>query len=158
MPVERLIRLGATLVYGVAFFFWLGYEDVGAQLAINFGVSGSVLAVWHVVARRWHRQMPAAALRAAQLGGLGLLAGLGGVALTILLMTIKISLHSHDYPDFSLRDVIAVVRWLPVWMIAGGLGGCGLGLMWWGYSLFAEAGNDAQPLSHSPSTNPDTID
>jgi hypothetical protein len=44
------------------------------------------------------------------------------------MMLVKLALHSHVQPDFAPGELLAVLRTIPVWAIAGGLGGAAAGL------------------------------
>jgi len=58
----------------------------------------------------------------------GALLGLGSALLTLILMAIKSGLHAHG-PEFSALELNWVFQQMPLWTIAGLLGGLGLGLI-----------------------------
>jgi hypothetical protein len=61
--------------------------------------------------------------------GVGLLTGTLVAPVAVLLILIKISLHSHGTPDFTSGDIGAVMNRTPVWALAGVLSGEALGLL-----------------------------
>jgi hypothetical protein len=58
----------------------------------------------------------------------GFLLGAGSVLMTLFLMAVKTGLHAHG-PEFSAAEVSEVWRRLPLWSLAGTIGGLGLGLL-----------------------------
>lgn len=114
---------------GLAWFVWLGYEDVGLQIVL-------LLAGWislAYVVTLWHRWSDSAQLEQGQYLVRAAIAGLVGGAtappLADILMLVKISLHSHAVPDFTARDLGAVFGRTPVWALAGLAVGLALGLI-----------------------------
>lgn len=62
-------------------------------------------------------------------GVLGFIGGMTVAPLAVVLMTIKVSLHSHPIPDFNAADVRAVLGRIPAWCLAGMLAGVGVELL-----------------------------
>lgn len=58
----------------------------------------------------------------------GLALGAGTVLMTIFLMAVKTGLHAHG-AEFTLAEISAVWRYLPLWGVVGLIGGLGLGLL-----------------------------
>ena len=58
----------------------------------------------------------------------GLALGVGTILVTLFLMAVKTGLHAHG-PEFSQAEITAVWNYLPLWSLAGLLGGLGLGLI-----------------------------
>jgi hypothetical protein len=58
----------------------------------------------------------------------GALFGLGSALMTLIFMAIKTGLHAHG-PEFSALELNWVFQQMPLWIIAGLLGGLGLGLI-----------------------------
>jgi hypothetical protein len=121
---------GLWAVAGLAWFVWLGYEDVGLRIVLL--LSGWISLAY--VITLWQRWSDSA-----QLGQQGqylvraAIAGLVGGAtappLADILMLVKVSLHSHAVPDFTARDLGAVFGRTPVWALAGLAVGLALGLV-----------------------------
>jgi hypothetical protein len=59
----------------------------------------------------------------------GLVGGATVPPLADILMLVKVSLHSHAVPDFTARDLGAVLGRTPVWALAGLAAGLALGLV-----------------------------
>jgi hypothetical protein len=109
-------------ITGLAWFLWLGIEDrsVTPVLVVALLVSSSVVLGLPLKEWGWRRDSPSGRWQAALIG---LLTGATVPLLATLLMFMKVSLHSHDQPDFSIDQVIAVLRTVPIWSISGGLVG-----------------------------------
>lgn len=116
-------------VAGVAWFVWLGYEDVGLHIVL-------LLSAWislAYVVTLWQRWSDSPQLKQDQYLLRAAIAGLVGGATTPpladILMLVKISLHSHAVPDFTARDLGAVLGRTPAWALAGLGVGLALGLI-----------------------------
>ena len=125
----KWIVRGLWAVAGVAWFFWLGYEDVGLQVVL--GLSGWISLAY--VVTLWNRWSGGSTTGDGQALVKAAIAGLVGGAtappLADILMLAKISLHSHVVPDFTARDLGAVLARTPVWALAGLTVGLALGLI-----------------------------
>lgn len=127
-PGRRLRTL--TLVYGLLLFVWLTPEDDTLWTATLLGVGLSLLVlVWWVGSRLGGRAIPAAYL---PVGGViaGAIVGVGAALCTASLMFFKNALHAHPFWDYPPSLVAAMLGRAPVWLLAGGLVGLGLGLLW----------------------------
>ncbi len=58
----------------------------------------------------------------------GMVLGAGTALLTIFLMAVKTGLHAHG-PEFTLTEISAIWRYIPLWGVVGLIGGLGLGLL-----------------------------
>src|SRR5258707_14775989 len=106
-----------TLLYGIFVFFWFAPED-SVWLVSLLGWGMSILAALHGVFRFSGRTLPDRVwMPIAVLSG-GMV-GAGAVACTILLMLMKISLHSHIYPDYPFALISGIAERLPAWSLAG---------------------------------------
>jgi hypothetical protein len=114
---------------GIVWIFWLGYEDQGltslifvaALIAFALGVEGL---------SRWTESRPTVGLiwliRSTIVGALtGAVVG----PIAVLLALIKISLHSHSTPDFSIEDIRVLVRNSLPWIATGSLFGAAAGFL-----------------------------
>jgi hypothetical protein len=114
---------------GLAWFIWLGYEDVG--LSVVLGLS-ALLSLAYVVTL-WARWVSGSAMAPGSYFVRSSIAGLvGGVTTPLLadiLMLVKVSIHGHAVPDFTARDLGAVLSRAPVWAAAGLMFGLAAGLV-----------------------------
>lgn len=112
-----------TFAFGLAFFFWIGMEDTTLLPVMILGASLPAMVIAHFLLRR-----------PARTGMLLLSAGglLGGVAAPLtstVLIALKVSLHSHAYPDYPPEAVVSVLARAPVWALAGLVFGAALALL-----------------------------
>lgn len=144
-PAERLRPLNRTawLVAGTIWFVWLGVEDRGPGGPLLVAGSGAMAAGLSLL-RRWRAVGKASRTLAVRLPkGMpiderivwlwqaaltGLAAGAAAAPLGALLMLVKISLHAHPVPDFTLADILAGLQATPAWTLAGLCAGGALGL------------------------------
>jgi hypothetical protein len=129
IPELRWVARLAWVVAAPAWFVWLASDDrgVGAIMAVAaivcvaFALSG--IARWRggkgVGRRRWLLESMA----------VGLLTGGLVPPVAVLLILIKISLHSQGTPGFTLGDIGGILNRLPVWALAGVLTGEAMGLI-----------------------------
>jgi hypothetical protein len=125
----KWFRRGAWAVAGIVWIFWLGYEDrnlislivVAALVAFALGVEGL---------NRWTESRPTVGLiwliRSIIVGAL---TGAAVGPIAVLLALIKISLHSHPTPDFSVDDIRELVRNSLPWIATGSLFGAAVGFV-----------------------------
>lgn len=120
---------GLWAVAGLAWFVWLGYEDVGLDVVLL--LSGWISLAY--VITLWQRWSDSAQLDQGQYlvraGIAGLVGGATVPPLADILMLVKVSLHGHAVPDFTARDLGAVLGRTPVWALAGLAAGLALGLV-----------------------------
>jgi hypothetical protein len=116
-------------IAGVAWFFWLAYEDQGL-LAIQLVAMLIALASALTLLRRWlgTSQIPHMATLT-RAGLVGLLCGAAVVLFAVILIAVKVALHAHPQPDFTSEDLQAVLARIPVWATAGLLAGLAAGLV-----------------------------
>lgn len=114
---------------GMGWLFWFGYEDRG--LAVVLLVSALACAAYGLtLLSGWlrGRELAAGALwRRSVLAGA--IAGLLVGPLAVMMMLVKISIHSHGIPDFTTNDLWLVLTRTPVWGLIGGLTGGAGGLL-----------------------------
>ncbi len=125
MTKRWLIRLLWALT-GMAWFFWLGIEDRTIYFVLALALLASVSTLVTLPLRRWISSAEGT-LRGLVVALIGASAGAAIPLLAVLLMFVKVSLHSHATPDFSLQQVQSVLAVTPVWAAAGGL----LAGAWW---------------------------
>ncbi len=120
----RLLRSAFFLV-GASVLLWLSSENQDARLALLFGALLSILLALRVTVRA-----DLTCLSPLITAGIGGLVGLSTPLLAALLMLLKIGLHSHPTPDFSLSQVIDVLERAPFFLAGGLLLGLGIGWFW----------------------------
>jgi hypothetical protein len=121
----------AVLIYALALVLWFGTEDRSPGYVTTLGACGAALTAAHATRDAWGRSLRAATSgrRLAWRGFGGLLAGLLAGPLIGSLMVVKISLHGHNTPDFTLEELVGSLARAPVWTAAGLLAGLGIGLL-----------------------------
>ncbi len=105
----------------------------GFWQTILLGVLSCVVLLGHLVKRFLAGKTLAFGVWLAVTAVLGTLLGLGSALLILLFMAIKTGLHAHG-PEFSGQEVTWVLQQMPLWTLAGLLGGLGLGLLLKGLS------------------------
>ena len=112
---------------GLLWFFWLGYEDRSLTsvmlVAVAIIVAASITIFYRYIRRRNMAGSPGFFWTTL----LGLAAGLSVGPITVLLVAIKISLHDHLAPDFTVLDMVSVLSRMPIWGIIGLLSGMAFG-------------------------------
>lgn len=126
----RFLRYAFFLV-GASVLLWLSTENRDVPLALLLGAVCSLLVGVRIAIR-----MGSSRFSPITLAGTGGLVGLLTPALAVMLMTLKIGLHSHPAPDFTLFQVIEVLERTPFFVVGGLLAGLGMGWFWrfWGIS------------------------
>ena len=112
LPARRRMRLGAILL-GVMILLWLSIEDRDERRAVFLAAMLSTLGAL-VTGLRF-----GARLRGYWYILLGGTFGLLVPLLAVLLMVVKTGLHGHSVPDFTLAQISAVLRQIPVWSVVG---------------------------------------
>lgn len=112
---------------GLLWFFWLGFEDRSLTsvmlVAVAIIIAVSITIFYHTI---WSREAPGSRVFF-WTALLGLAAGLSVGPTTVLLVTVKISLHDHPIPDFTVLDIVSVLSRMPIWGIIGLLSGMAFG-------------------------------
>lgn len=114
---------------GMGWLFWFGYEDRG--LSIVVGLSALACTAYGLtLLSGWlrGRELTAGALRQRTVLAGGI-AGLLVAPLAVMMMLVKIAIHSHGIPDFTTADLWAVLTRTPVWGLIGALVGVAGGLL-----------------------------
>ncbi len=116
LRAHRILRLGGILL-GVVALLWLSFEGRDERQAILLAALLSTLGAIATGLRFGGR------LRGYWLVILGAVFGFLVPLLAVLLMVIKTGLHGHGVPDFTLAQITAVLRLIPVWSGVGVLVG-----------------------------------
>lgn len=113
LEARRLRAAGLGLL--AAFLAWLPAEDVRAGWPLALAAGACAWAAWSVQARRgW---------QGGRLAALGAAAGLAVAPAAVGLMVFKSGLHAHGFPDFTPRQLLAMLSGAPIWCAAGALAG-----------------------------------
>lgn len=119
------LRRCALLLTGLAIFHWSSLEDSDASAAVMLGTLASVsLSLWLL-----GRIAAGRALHSSHIALAGAISGALASLCTAALMLFKNLRHAHVFPDYPAEMLLAVLQRLPVWTIAGGLAGLGIGLL-----------------------------
>ena len=120
-----------AIVYFLFLAAWFGIEDESPALPAAFGAGGAALVVFQAAERSWSEgPIQGRSTRwLARMAGSGLLVGGLAPALAAALMLVKISLHSHATPDFTLGEILGLLWRTPIWAGAGALAGLGAGFL-----------------------------
>ena len=107
-------------ISGIAWFIWLGIEERTVYFVVVLAALAAIDAVIILPVRDWVTE-EGGGVRPLAAGLIGLAIGACVPVVAALLMLVKVSLHSHQQPDFSLAQVVSMVSTMPVWAAAGGL-------------------------------------
>jgi hypothetical protein len=118
--LKRRLRF-TTLAFGILFFAWITIEDTSTQWVMILGIGGSILATISILVYNNHDHLSPWLVYPSS----GLLCGLLVTPLAVVLMAVKTGLHSHITPDFSLQQIILVLKTTPIWAVSGLLVGTG---------------------------------
>ena len=103
---------------------WLPFEDTSTAWIVLFaGATSALLAVR--VSLPGSRLLPFTGLAHFLIG---MIAGAGVTPIALLLMAFKSGIHGHGSPDFTPEQVMQVLNDTPLFALAGGLAGLGIGL------------------------------
>ena len=117
-----LVALGGMIL------LWSGREDSDLSTVAALGwLVGVSVFVWYGSKRLGVARMISWPLRSALLLGAG--SGAAANLVTLALMLFKNARHGHAYPDSPLPVLLSVLETMPVWALAGGLGGLGMGIL-----------------------------
>ena len=107
----------SAILAGMVLLFWLSIEDQSELPALLMSTLVAVLVaiLYMVVGRRY----TSLSVRAYLL--VGMIAGLAVPLVALALMTLKIGIHGHGVPDYSVQQYIHVVYTIPGWILGGAL-------------------------------------
>jgi len=118
-----------TFAFGLTFFFWIGIEDTTLLPPLILGAILPVIVIGHFLMRRFGGAPLPARKGLLLLSASGLLGGGVAPLAATILMALKVSLHSHAYPDYPPEAVVSVLARAPVWALAGLIFGAALALL-----------------------------
>lgn len=130
-PQILTIKRIAWTLAGLLWFLWIGYEDqgltpililaaaitfpIGLEFYLRHGVKGNHGQVILLI-----RGMAVGALSGALVG-----------PISLLLASLKTSLHQHGMPDFRTDDLILLIERTPIWAMTGLLFGTAASIFRW---------------------------
>lgn len=117
------------VVTGIAVLLWSGLEDNDAVVVT---LLGSLLATAASLMLLDSRPFGATFRRISlpkRMALAGAFAGALTSVATPLLMLFKDLRHAHVFPDYPLEMVLATLERMPLWALAGGLAGLGIGIL-----------------------------
>jgi len=122
----RGLRLLATItgIYGIV---WIATEGE-LYRAVIMAFLATALALGSIIQRYLGGKIYTAKKWISAMSGLGLLFGVSTALLTLVFMIVKTGLHGHG-PEFTQDQLVWIVGQIPLWGIAGLIGGLGLGLI-----------------------------
>jgi hypothetical protein len=116
---------------GLIWFLWIGYEDRGLTPVLILSAVIAFSIGLEVSRRRRigeNQSQAVGIIRGMAIGGLsGALVG----PISLLLASVKTSLHQHESSDFRTDDLIMLVGGIPIWALAGLLFGTAASLLGW---------------------------
>jgi len=122
-PVKKAVRLGRAL-FLLALALALAWLTVEENSRFGAAVFGVPWAVWIAGRIRFPRAGPVVGvILRSMVGG----ACLGPLAMVLMLL--KVALHSHVNPDYQLEDLVAMLAWTPIGAALGGMVGAGVALI-----------------------------
>jgi hypothetical protein len=110
----------SSFLLGGIILFWLPVEDVSLTAAVVLSAAVCFLAAIAFV-RKWK-------LLSHHYPWAGLTGGLIVGPLGFLLVVLKIGLHSHNTPDFTIMQLLQIIKSSPYWGMSGFLIGWGVHL------------------------------
>ena len=116
-----------TVLWALTIGIWVMLEGDFRQ-TILLGLLSCIVLLGHLANRMLAGRTLALGvflLLSALFGGL---LGLGSALLTLFFMAIKTGLHAHG-PEFNAQEIEWIFQQIPLWTLAGLLGGLGLGLL-----------------------------
>jgi hypothetical protein len=110
---------------------WLPVEDVRPLGALLFGAALAGLAAVRILAAlpAPYVVQPTSTRPLLTASLAGALAGLAAAPLAAFLMVFKSGLHAHPIPDFTVEQLLAVLKLAPIFTLAGFMIGTGLGFV-----------------------------
>ena len=117
------------VVAGIAILLWSSLEDIDALAVTLLGLLlATALGSWLVDSMPFNgngRHLSRPKRMALAGTGIGALTSVT----TSLLMLFKNLRHAHVFPDYPPAMMLATLERMPLWALAGGLAGIGLGIL-----------------------------
>lgn len=116
------------ILIGMSTFIWFGHEDRSTCFPILLGGLISLMLALDLGKKCLQRHAHNPRNRMVIFLLTGASAGLLAMPLAAISMLVKISIHDHTPPDFSLAQLLSALGRTPIWALAGTLIGFALGL------------------------------
>jgi len=116
-PAQRWLRWSGFLIGGII-LFWLPIEDLNLTTVV---ILAAPVCFWLMMVCAVKKRIPS---RFYAWGGL--FAGLMVGPMAFIFMVFKIGLHHHLTPDFTLTELLQLLRVSPVWGLSGFMAGLGM--------------------------------
>ncbi len=123
IPYLRLL----VLLWGAYAAVWLALEGAPGRDLLLAAWGVGLLALAGAARAVGGRRLSAGQV-VALAGVVGLVAGAAVVPATFAAMAFKTGLHAHG-PEYTVAQLAAVWAQWPLWLVAGGVAGVGLGLL-----------------------------
>lgn len=104
-------------MWGLLFLIWLPIEDVDTRYVVPLAAG---LCVWFAIRLLAGSERK---LGLARFLFIGTLSGLLISPFAVLLIVFKSGLHAHGFPEFTLEQIVDILRSTPLWVLVGGAGG-----------------------------------
>ena len=116
-----------TVIWGVYVVVWATLES-GLWATVFAAVLTAITLSGHLFNKFLRGRTLSPVVGLLIMAGSGALIGLGSALIALIFMAIKTGLHAHG-PEFSPLELNWVFQQIPLWTLAGLLGGLGLGLL-----------------------------
>ena len=116
-----------TIIVATLTLLWSGTEDTNMQTTVGLGLVWAVLVVIWMSHRVRSDAFATKFIVPTLFGIIGFLAPTIGVGL----MFFKNARHAHPFPDYPLPLMVASLRAIPIWVLAGTLFGIGVLFALW---------------------------
>lgn len=116
-----------TVIWGIYVVVWAALES-GLWTTVFAAVLTAIVLFGHLFNRVLSGRKLSPVVGVSVTAVIGALFGLGSAVFTLFFMAIKTGLHAHG-PEFSALEINWIFQQIPLWTLAGLLGGLGLGLL-----------------------------
>lgn len=125
------VRRFAWSMTGLLWFLWIGYEDRGLTPILILSAVIAFSIGLEIYLRRGVRENQSQAVLFIQGMAIGGMSGALVGPISLLLASVKTSLHQHEVSDFKADDLIMLVEGIPIWALAGLLFGTAASILDW---------------------------
>ena len=112
-----------TLLWSLYAIVWVALEG-SLWWTVSLAVFTATVSLGYLVGKTLGGRTVSLGLWLLALAGLGALLGLASALFTLFFMAIKTGIHAHG-PEFTAMEVNWVLQQIPLWIVAGLIGGLG---------------------------------